>query len=167
MILTTKNILLNIPYYAILYILIHWILLTLERHFLYTSQPVFIIRFCAVIIGVAGILIQLWGIIFFQKIGKGTPIPSFSPRVLVTEGPYKWVRNPINIGELMLLFSFSLWFMSITLFIYSLLAAVAFQIFIVAYEEPKLKNNFGEEYIKYASQVNRGYQNLKHKSCIK
>lgn len=153
--LTTKNILLNIPYYAVLYILIPRILLALERHFLYTWQPVFIFQLCAVIIGLTGIFIQLWAIFFFQKIGKGTPIPSFAPWILVTKGPYKWVRNPINIGELMLLFSFSLWFMSITLFIYSILAAVAFQVFIVAYEEPKLKNNFGEEYIRYASQVHR------------
>ena len=135
--LTTKNILLNILYYGIFYILFPRALLTLEKHFFGIHPPQLAFRITAILIGLPGIYIELWAIILFQKIGKGTPIVSLSPKYLVTKGPYKWVRNPLNIGELMILFSISLWFQSIGLFLYTILAAAAFHIFIIKYEEPK------------------------------
>jgi protein-S-isoprenylcysteine O-methyltransferase Ste14 len=153
--LTAKNILLNIRYYGLLYILFPWFLLALEKHFFEPPQSTYTVRLFSIVIGLTGVFVQLWAIILFQKIGKGTPIPSLAPKQLVTAGPYKYVRNPINIGELMVLCALSLWFMSIALFAYALLAAVAFHLFIVSYEEPKHKKLFGERYIQYMHKVNR------------
>ena len=153
--LTTKNILLNILYYGFLYVLFPGFLLTIEKYFYDTHELSLILRTFSITLGLLGILIQMWAIVLFQKIGKGTPIPSLAPKYFVKEGPYKWVRNPINIGELLLLFSIALWFQSVFLFAYVLLGATAFHIFIVYYEEPRHKKIFGEEYEKYLMQVNR------------
>ena len=153
--LTVKNIVFNILYYGLLYILIPWFLLTIERYFYDTPDPSIPMRIFSVTFGMLGILIQLWAIIIFQKVGRGTPIPSLAPKNFVQEGPYKWVRNPINIGELLLLFSIALWFHSVFLYSYVLSGAIAFHLFIVYYEEPKLRRRFGEKYEKYLTDVNR------------
>jgi protein-S-isoprenylcysteine O-methyltransferase Ste14 len=153
--LTTRNILFNILYYGLLYVLTPWFLLTIERYWYDIPGLSMPVRIFSVTLGISGTLIQLWAIILFQKIGKGTPIPALAPKHFVQEGPYKWVRNPINIGELLLLFSIALWFQSLFLLVYVLSGAVAFHLFIVYYEEPKHRRIFGEEYEKYLKQVNR------------
>ena len=153
--LTAKNLIFNFLYYGLLYAFMPWILLTKERYFYDTSYISIPIRIFSITLGMLGILIQIWAIIKFQKIGKGTPIPSLAPKHFVQEGPYKWVRNPINIGELLLLFSIALWFQSAFLYAYVLLGATAFHLFIVYNEEPQLRRRFGEKYEKYLTRVNR------------
>ena len=46
-------------------------------------------------------------------------------------------------------------FYSSSLFYYSLIVFVLFHLFVVFYEEPKLKHKFGEAYMEYCASVPR------------
>lgn len=149
------NLLLNLAYYGLTVALFPWIILSLEEHFGLVRQPSSLLRIGSVLLGVAGAVLQFWCIAVIQMVGRGTPSPAFVPKRLVTEGPYKYVRNPMNIGELMLLLALSGWFASPMLFGYSVVAAIAFHSFILIWEEPQHLVRFGEEYIRYRRSVSR------------
>ncbi|MCH7781386.1 MAG: hypothetical protein IH848_11125, partial [Acidobacteria bacterium] len=47
-----------------------------------------------------GAAIYIWAATAFVREGKGTPSPTAPPTQFVAVGPYRYVRNPIYIGEL-------------------------------------------------------------------
>ena len=54
---------------------------------------------------IAGLFLTIWTMVLFNNVGKGTLAPWNPPENLVVEGPYRYVRNPMIIGILMILFS--------------------------------------------------------------
>src|ERR1700758_3513308 len=46
----------------------------------------------------SGAGVAIWCVVIFALFGKGTPAPFDPPRRLVTEGPYRFTRNPIYLG---------------------------------------------------------------------
>jgi protein-S-isoprenylcysteine O-methyltransferase Ste14 len=80
---------------------------------------------------------------------RGTPVPAASPPSLVVSGFYRYVRNPIYVGFLVILAGQALLFGSRAMVEY---AAVAWCVGAAAvrwYEEPVLKGKFGSEYEAY------------------
>jgi hypothetical protein len=87
--------------------------------------------------------------------GRGTPAPIDPPKTLVARGPYRWTRNPmyvavtsVLIGECMMTRSPSLWRHALAVF-------VGFNLFVRLYEEPTLREKFGDEYGAYCARVPR------------
>ena len=161
MTLTYKNILLNLSYYSVAILVLPWGLLSLETEWGFPRDPSPSLHYAAIILGTVGFALQLWCIILFQRFGEGTPSPLFPPRKLVTMGPYRFVRNPMNVGELMVLVSLAGWFGSRALLAYALIAWLAFHIFIVLLEEPRHLKRFGDEYGQYKATVNRWIPKLR------
>lgn len=153
--LTFKNIAINVAYYAVTVVLLPMLVLQLEDSVGVSriSRPA--LRVIAAIVGVAGIAVQMWCIVLFQRVGRGTPSPLVPTRRLVHSGPYRRVRNPMNIGEMLVFLALALWFGSIGLMLYALAAWLAFHIFIVRTEEPRHRAQFGDEYASYTARVNR------------
>lgn len=112
-------------------------------------------RIIAAALLLAGMALQLWCITLFHRLGGGTPSPLWPPSQLVLEGPYRWVRNPMNIGELAVFLALAVWFNSLILVMYTLLAWLVFHLFIVLYEEPRLAHRFGAHYKSYRLGVGR------------
>jgi protein-S-isoprenylcysteine O-methyltransferase Ste14 len=48
--------------------------------------------------------LYVWCAGAFTFIGKGTPAPIDAPRILVTQGAYRWMRNPMYVGVLLVVF---------------------------------------------------------------
>jgi protein-S-isoprenylcysteine O-methyltransferase Ste14 len=161
MTLTLKNILLNLSYYSVTILVIPWGLLSLETVWGFPRDPSPSLHYAAIILGTVGFALQLWCIALFQRIGQGTPSPLSPPRELVTEGPYAWVRNPLNTGEVLVLLALAAWFGSPLLFFYALGAWLAFHSFIVLSEEPKHLQRFGDQYVEYKATVNRWIPKLR------
>jgi protein-S-isoprenylcysteine O-methyltransferase Ste14 len=162
--LTLRNVLLNLVYYGLTVVLFPWTLLSLDTYFGFVRHPSTALRIGSVLLGVAGAALQFWSIFVFQSIGRGTPSPALAPKKLVTKGPYKWVRNPMNIGELMVFLALGGWFGSPLLLGYTVVAALAFHSFIVVCEEPQHLSRFGKEYIRYRASVNRWLPRLASKA---
>jgi protein-S-isoprenylcysteine O-methyltransferase Ste14 len=91
----------------------------------------------------------------FATKGRGTLAPVDPPRTLVVQGLYRYVRNPMYVGVMAMLLGESLFFESTALLRYAMGCFLAFHLFVMLYEEPTLRNKFGESYIRYCSSVNR------------
>lgn len=100
-----------------------------------------------------GLFLMFWGSIYFKK-GGGTPVPLNPPRRLVTNGPYAYIRNPINIGEFIILFGLGILLNSTSLiFIFTPFFIFLSILWLKLIEEPELEKRFGKRYLEYRKKV--------------
>ena len=118
-------------------------------------QPFGILQFAGIIIFLAGVALMLYCIYYFAIEGRGTLSPADPTKNLVVHGPYQFSRNPMYIGVMLILISEGIFFSSVTLWIYAAIVFIAFNIFIVLHEEPRLEEDFGTEYQQYRKSVRR------------
>lgn len=108
-----------------------------------------------------GLAIYVWCVADFALAGRGTPAPIDPPKQLVVRGLYRFSRNPMYVGVLSVIAGQSWLFGSSPLAIYALVVFVCFQVFIVAYEEPTLRQTFDGEYERYCAAVPRWLPRLR------
>jgi len=113
-------------------------------------------------LGVAGALILCAGLLVYLRCawdfayhGLGTPAPIDPPKVLVSRGLHRFVRNPMYVGVLGVVFGQAAWFHSRNILVYGICLWLAFHLFVLMYEEPVLREKFGESYEEYKRQVPR------------
>jgi protein-S-isoprenylcysteine O-methyltransferase Ste14 len=102
-----------------------------------------------------GLFMVVWVSIAFVRKGQGTPIPIDPPTRLVVEGLYRYVRNPMYVGAILILLSEVIFFRSGWLLLYALGLWTALHTFLVAFEEPQLKQRFGTDFAQYMESVPR------------
>ena len=107
----------------------------------------------ALILG--GVIPLLESIVRFVRVGRGTLMPNVPTERLVATGLYRFVRNPMYVGDLMVLAGEALLFRSWGLALYSAVIWQVLDQFIRRYEEPTLLRRHGEEYTRYCEQVYR------------
>ena len=111
--------------------------------------------FPAALCAVVGVAIYLWCAYDFAVAGRGTPAPIDAPKRLVVRGLYRYVRNPMYVGVMLVLAGWNLNFSSQILLNYTVGAFVFFNLLVFFYEEPTLERQFGDEYLGYRSKVGR------------
>lgn len=104
---------------------------------------------------VLGGALALWCISLFVVVGRGTPAPFDPPQQFVPTGPYRWVRNPMYVGGLLVLIGFSLWHHSTAMLLFAAAIAVVLHVFVLVYEEPSLRRRFGGAYEDYRTRIPR------------
>ena len=102
-----------------------------------------------------GGVILLWSFWNFLIEGRGTPAPVDPPKEMVAVGFYRYVRNPMYFGVLLILIGHFLWFGYWWLLAYTILAFIVVHLFVTGYEEPTLKRKFGVAYEDYLKRVPR------------
>lgn len=109
---------------------------------------------------VIGSLIYLWCVYDFTFIGRGTPAIFDPPRELVIRGLYKYVRNPMYIGVVTALLGQVFIYGSPLILIFAIGFGSVFYVFVIVYEEPVLRKQFGDDYTRYVKLVNRWVPSL-------
>lgn len=109
----------------------------------------------AVAVFALGGAIYAWCLWDFASFGRGTPLPIEPPKKLVIRGLYRYSRNPMYTGVLIVIFGWSILFASAILAAYAFAVGTCFQLFIIIYEEPHLKKKFGQQYEQYCARVGR------------
>lgn len=104
---------------------------------------------------ISGAAILLHCIRNFATIGRGTLSPLDAPRRLVVKGLYRYLRNPMYVGVILILLGEALLFESLALLKYAAACFVLFNLMIILYEEPALRSRFGESYEHYCRAVGR------------
>ena len=114
-----------------------------------------VFAFIALPLWAIGAIILLWSFWNFLVQGHGTPAPIDPPKELVATGFYRYTRNPMYVGILLMIIGHFLWFGFWNLLIYAVVVFIAFNTFIAYYEEPTLRKKFGAAYDDYCQRVPR------------
>jgi protein-S-isoprenylcysteine O-methyltransferase Ste14 len=102
-----------------------------------------------------GVAILLSCVRAFYISGRSTLAPWSPPVTLVRDGLYKWSRNPMYIGVLLIIAGLALGFRSQVLWIYVAALAVAVHLRVVFGEEPFLARTYGDVWTDYKKRVPR------------
>jgi protein-S-isoprenylcysteine O-methyltransferase Ste14 len=111
---------------------------------------------CIVLLGT---ILAVWTIILFKTTGRGTPNPKLPPRVFVVSGPYRFSRNPMALGGLLILLGEATIYYSPSLLGIAILYGVVVYLNAKYVEEPELRKRFGEPYADYLKRVPRFFPN--------
>jgi len=103
----------------------------------------------------AGLAILLSCIANFAIKGRGTLSPVDPTKNLVVGGLYKYSRNPMYVGVMMMLIGEAIFFRSTVLWFYLVIVFMIFHLFILLHEEPRLEQDFDSEYKEYRQKVRR------------
>jgi protein-S-isoprenylcysteine O-methyltransferase Ste14 len=101
-------------------------------------------------LGSAALLHAFWR---FVDEGLGTPAPVAPTERLVVGGLYRYVRNPMYLAVGATIVGQALLLGQPILLLYTVAFAVAVVAFVRWYEEPTLRQQFGEQYEKYRHAV--------------
>jgi protein-S-isoprenylcysteine O-methyltransferase Ste14 len=117
-----------------------------------TSGPVAWLGVVVITLGVAVYFRCAWE---FAVRGLGTPGPIAPTKYLVTTALHRYVRNPMYIGVFLVLAGEAILFRSLHLLEYMAFFCVIVELFVLYYEEPTLRRQFGESYEQYRRTVPR------------
>lgn len=102
-----------------------------------------------------GVSVFLWCYWLFNVIGRGTAWPFDPPKRLVVFGPYRVMRNPMEVSYLLVLIGEMLLFESSAIGIYLICNFLVLHFRQVFVEEPMLRKRFGQPYEAYRRSVPR------------
>ncbi|HKE91897.1 MAG TPA: isoprenylcysteine carboxylmethyltransferase family protein [Gemmatimonadales bacterium] len=115
-------------------------------------DPVQLVGALFVTVGAAVLATCIWE---FARSGRGTLSPVDPPKQLVVRGLYRYVRNPMYVGVTTMLLGELLVTRTTTFALYCAGWLVAVNLFIIGYEEPTLRSQFGASYEAYTKSVGR------------
>jgi protein-S-isoprenylcysteine O-methyltransferase Ste14 len=128
-------------------------------------QPAFVgvavFRLAGIALIGLGIPVLLDSFARFALQGRGTPAPILPPEHLVVTGLYRYVRNPMYVGVLMVIAGQGLLLGNAQVLEYGALVWLGFFLFVIAYEEPTLRRTFGDEYERFCANVRRWLPRLR------
>ena len=114
----------------------------------------------AAVLMVTGLVLSIWSIVHMKKVGEGNPFDAYNhelaPRTkhLMTDGPYKYTRNPMLVGIYIYDLGVLLWLQN-----WWPLAVLAIEVIMLSLqvrsEEKRLEMDFGDEYRAYKQSVPR------------
>ena len=104
---------------------------------------------------VAGAALSYASFWFFISEGKGTAFPTDPPKELVIKGPYLYVRNPMYVGNLAIIFGAALYFASPADLLYAVAMCFVTHLYITASEEPVLVRRYRDPYLRYVKSTPR------------
>jgi protein-S-isoprenylcysteine O-methyltransferase Ste14 len=116
------------------------------------SSPVVI---AAAVVVLSGVGVLLDAFVRFAR-ADGTPAPTAPTGHLVVVGPYRYVRNPMYLAVLAIILGQALLFGSAGTLLYAGIVLAAVALFVLAYEQPTLAEEYGAEYREYRQNV-RGW----------
>jgi protein-S-isoprenylcysteine O-methyltransferase Ste14 len=108
---------------------------------------------------VIGLVYGVWSVIIQNTAGQGGPVEigniEISPKTknLVVSGPYKYTRNPMLFGTLLIYLAFSLFMNSITAVVLISAIFIVMLTVVVKMEERRLLKDFGKPYEEYRKKV--------------
>jgi len=132
------------------------ILLAVVLHFIIPIKQITPpgLNFVGILLFLGGMGLVFWTVSFFKK--HDTPLrPGEPSTTFITDGPFKFSRNPIYLGGTIALIGISIFLGSLITFVAPLFFFLTIRMRFIPYEETLMEQTFGEEYLQYKSRVRR------------
>jgi protein-S-isoprenylcysteine O-methyltransferase Ste14 len=140
---------------AVLFILFPVVALYLDEKIDLPSFSSFGFQLAGGVLSLIGVFLAISASYLLGVRGRGTPNPLRKTETLVRVGIYRYMRNPMLSGAILIsLGSFLFLGSPSLLFIASGIIVVSF-LYLHLYEEPELEKRFGEDYRRYKMKVPR------------
>lgn len=116
---------------------------------------------------VGGAMIVVGSMIYFRCAwefavrGLGTPAPIAPTRYLVTSALHRYVRNPMYLGVALAIVGQGILYRNLHVVEYAGIMLLTAHTFVVLYEEPTLRRQFGDSYEEYRRKVPRWIPKLR------
>ena len=108
----------------------------------------------AIPIACFGLWFLAWAVFVFWNIGGGTPAPVAAPQKLVVSGPYRYCRNPIQLGAICYFFGLGCVLLSFVAgLVMFLMGLILGSVYHKLVEEPELLLRFGSDYDNYRKRT--------------
>ena len=124
-------------------------------------------HFAGLLVFITGVIIYLITLLSFFVKGGGTPAIWFTKAIswligkepvnMVSSGLYKYSRNPMYLGVIIIVLGEGIFLEHSILLKYSLVLFILFHLVVVLIEEPHLKEKFGKEYEQYTKRTRRWF----------
>lgn len=125
---------------------------------IFPENPIIIFPYnlIGLLIGVLGFALIIWAnYTLLQKITIDEREPFHTPSALVLNGPFQFSRNPVYLSVIMMALGIAIFFGSLILLIFPPIFFIVFNRFLIRWEEKKLEETFGEEYLDFKRNVRR------------
>ncbi|NIS83066.1 MAG: hypothetical protein GTO14_23340 [Anaerolineales bacterium] len=100
-----------------------------------------------------GLVFALWSIAVQLTRGRGTPLPMMATQNLLTSGPFRYCRNPMTLGAILLYLGIGIVFGSISAMVIVFFLAGLLILYLKRVEERELEARFGDAYLEYRDQT--------------
>ena len=106
--------------------------------------------------GASGALLITWALMVFARF-RANVWPTGAATTLLTSGPFRIWRNPIYMGEILLLLGAAQVFHNIWFVLAAAVFAVAVLKLAIVPEEAHLEAKFGDDYLRYKARSRRWF----------
>lgn len=110
-----------------------------------------LVGYCLIL---AGLALDVWAIVTLAR-SKTAVMPNRAADTLVTHGPFAFSRNPIYLGNTVVMFGVGFVFHAPWFFVCAIAAALIAQKLAIEREEAHLKARFGDAWHAYRRRVRR------------
>jgi protein-S-isoprenylcysteine O-methyltransferase Ste14 len=128
--------------------------LQLQHLFPFIDIPEVIGHFISVVCFVASAIFATSSFIMFLR-AHTSPLPIRPTSVLVTNGPYRYSRNPMYLSLVLVYVGLALWLDVFWVFVLVPAVIILVQYLAIVREERYLERKFGQKYLRYKSCVRR------------
>jgi protein-S-isoprenylcysteine O-methyltransferase Ste14 len=110
-------------------------------------------RICGGLLTVLGYALGLWSVTAQLSRGRGTPLPVMPTQELLTDGPFRYCRNPMTLGTIVAYLGLAVAARTVagTALVLSLTGGLL--IYLKRLEEGELAERFGDAYLAYKRET--------------
>ncbi|HAM53764.1 MAG TPA: hypothetical protein DCP92_24860 [Nitrospiraceae bacterium] len=105
-------------------------------------------------VGLTGFILMMWAWWLFKQHAIAA-CPTARTTHITTDGPYRFTRNPMYLGMLLIMTGLALYIGTMPFFLSTIGYFAILNFVYCPYEENKLAKAFGQEYIQYRNRVRR------------
>ena len=102
-----------------------------------------------------GVAISTWAFVLFRREGTEISPTSATNTSLVVRGPFRFSRNPMYLGLVIITLGVAFWVGALPMFAVPLFAFATANWVHIPFEEAKLRRQFGAAFEEYMRQVRR------------
>lgn len=105
----------------------------------------------------AGSGLIFWAAVTLNRQGGASGAPGDPTKYLVDGGPYRWIRNPIYAGDILLVFGLAFFNSSPSVLVAALALPIVVDLYVRKIEEPRTAERLGKPYLDYLQEVPRWF----------